>query len=89
MGALELDGVLQLTSQAMMLCLMISLPAVVVSAVVGLLVAFFQAITSLQDASISQGIKLLCVTGVTLLAAPWGATALLRFSESVMTAVFQ
>lgn len=83
------DYVLQLTSQALTMCLMLSLPAVVVSAVVGLGVSFFQAITSLQDSSISQGIKLLAVTAVVFMAAPWAGVTLLRFTESIFTAVFQ
>lgn len=83
------DNVIQLTSQALMMCLVLSLPAVVVSAVVGLLVSFFQAITSLQDQSISQGLKLLAVTVVVFIAAPWAGATLLRFSEAVLNSMFQ
>ena len=56
------DTVIQLTSEALMLCLLLSLPAVAVSAIVGLLVSLVQAVTSLQDAAISQGVKLCEVT---------------------------
>jgi type III secretion protein S len=83
------DNVIQLTTEALMMCVMLSLPAVAVSAIVGLLVSFFQAITSLQDSSISQGIKLLAVTVVVFVAAPWAGVTLLRFSENVMGAVFR
>jgi type III secretion protein S len=83
------DHVLQLTSQALTLCLVLSLPAVLVSAVVGLLVSFFQAITSLQDSSISQSLKLIAVTVVVFVAAPWAGVTMLRFAESVLTAVFE
>ena len=83
------DTLIQLTSQALMLCVVLSLPAVAVSAIVGLLVSFFQAITSLQDSSISQGIKLLVVTAAVLIAAPWAGGTLARFSESILAALFQ
>jgi len=83
------DVVVQLTSEALMMCVLLSLPAVVVSAVIGLLVSFFQAITSLQDSSISQGIKLLAVTGVVVVTAPWAGSTLMKFSENLFTAVFQ
>ncbi len=83
------EYIIQLTSEALMLCLVLALPAVVVSAVVGLLVSFVQAVTSLQDSSISQGIKLLAVTVVVLMAGPWAGSTLLRFSERLFTAVFQ
>lgn len=82
------DNIIQLTSQALMMCLLLSMPAVIVSAIVGLLVSFVQAITSLQDQSISQGIKLLAVTIVVFVAAPWAGATLLRFSDSLLSALF-
>ncbi|MBB3193674.1 type III secretion system export apparatus subunit SctS [Roseateles terrae] len=83
------DVVVQLTSEALLMCVLLSLPAVVVSAVIGLLVSFFQAITSLQDSSIAQGIKLLAVTGVVVVTAPWAGSTLMKFSENLFTAIFQ
>ncbi|HEU4459595.1 MAG TPA: type III secretion system export apparatus subunit SctS [Methylibium sp.] len=83
------DQVVQFTSEALILCVILSLPAVLVSSIVGLAVAFFQAVTSLQDQSISQGIKLLCVTVVVLLAAPWGASTLLTYTERLFEAMFK
>jgi len=83
------DNVIQLTSQALMMCLLLSLPAVVVSAVVGLLISFVQAVTSLQDSSISQGIKLLAVTVVVAIGAPWAGSTLLQFAEKLIEASFQ
>jgi type III secretion protein S len=82
------DNVIDMTSQALIMCLLLSLPAVVVSAVVGLLVSFVQAITSLQDQSISQGLKLLAVTVVVFVAAPWGGATMLRFSDALLRSIF-
>jgi len=82
------DNVIELTSQALMMCLMLSLPAVVVSALVGLLVSFVQAITSLQDQSISQGMKLLAVTVVVFVAAPWAGATILRFADAILSSLF-
>ena len=82
------DNVIDLTSQALMLCVMLSLPAVAISAIVGLLVSFVQAITSLQDSSISQGLKLLVVTVVIIVAAPWAGSTMLRFTESLLASIF-
>jgi type III secretion protein S len=83
---MEYDQILQLTSQALLLCLLVSLPAIAVSAIVGLLVSFLQAITSLQDQSISQGVKLVAVVIVLVIAAPWGASVVLNFAQTVMKA---
>ena len=72
-----------------MLALLVSLPAVILSAVVGLLISFVQAVTSLQEQSVSQGAKLVAITILLVIAGPWGGGLILRYGESVMKAVFQ
>jgi type III secretion protein S len=86
---MEYENIIRLTSEALLICLMVSLPAVLVSAVVGLLVSFMQAITSLQDQSISQGAKMIVVTIVIVIAAPWGASIVYRFAETIMKVAIQ
>jgi type III secretion protein S len=83
---MDYDNIIRLTSEAMLLCLMVSLPVVAVSAIVGLLVSFVQAITSLQDQSISQGAKLIAVVITLVIAAPWGGAVVLRFAQSLFKA---
>lgn len=82
---MDYDNIVRLTSQAMVLCLVVSLPAVIISAGTGLLVSFLQAITSLQDQSISQCAKLIAVIVALLVTAPWGASVILRFAETLMS----
>jgi type III secretion protein S len=86
---MEYENIIRLTSEALLLCLMVSMPVVFVSAIVGLLVSFLQAITSLQDQSISQGAKMIVVTIVIVVAAPWGASIVFRFAESIMKVAMQ
>jgi len=86
---MEFDNILQLASQAMLLCLIVSLPAVVVSATVGLMVSFVQAITSLQDQAISQGAKLVSVVITLVIAGPWGASIVLGFAKQVFQVALQ
>lgn len=83
------DDIVQLASQAMLLCLLVSLPVVLVAALVGLLVSFGQAITSLQDQSISQAAKLIAVVVTLLVAAPWGAAMVLGFAKQAFQAALQ
>jgi type III secretion protein S len=78
------DNIARVTSDAMLLCLVVSLPCVVVAASVGLLVAFVQAVTSLQEQSISQGAKMIAVVITLLIAAPWGSRLVLEFAKSMM-----
>ena len=86
---MDADNIVQFSSQALLLCLMVSLPAVAVAAIVGLLVSFVQAITSLQDQSISQAAKLFAVVVTLLVAAPWGASIVLAFARKAMEAALQ
>lgn len=79
------DELIALTTQGLLLCLYISLPVIIVSAVSGLLVAFVQAITSLQDQTISHCVKLCAVTGTIVFTAAWGGSAILHFAMRLLS----
>ena len=78
------EHLIQMTNQGLVLVLLISLPVTVVAAVVGLLVSLVQAITSLQDQSVSQGLKLLVVTLVIFFAAPWASSLVLAYAQQAL-----
>lgn len=81
---MEIDTLVRITMQGMLLCLYISLPIVIVAAVVGLGVSFLQAITSMQDQTLSHAVKLIAVTIAIVIAAPISSAALLHFANEVM-----
>ena len=81
---MDVETLTRLTTQALLLCMYISLPVVFVAAGVGLVISFIQAITSIQDASIPHGMKLLAVVITLLIAAPWASASLLRFMKQVI-----
>jgi type III secretion protein S len=83
------DELVHYASQSLLVCLLVSAPAVVSSAVTGLMVAFVQAITSLQDQSIAYGIKLLVVSAVLVVSAEWAGTQVLMFSKNLFTVAFK
>jgi type III secretion protein S len=78
------EQIVRVTSEALLLCLLVSMPAVLVAAVVGLLVSFVQAVTSLQEQAISQAAKMIAVVVTLLVAAPWGASVVLHFAQSLL-----
>jgi type III secretion protein S len=78
------DDLIQTTVQGLTLVLVISLPITIVAAAVGLLVSLVQAITSLQDQSVSQAVKLLVVTLVLFFAAPWAGSLVLGYAQQVI-----
>jgi type III secretion protein S len=83
---MDLNTMIGFATQGMILCLDVSLPIVIVAAVVGLGVSFLQAITSMQDQSLSHGVKLVAVVIAIALAAPVSGAAVLRFANQMMAA---
>lgn len=86
---MEYENVIRLTSEALLVCLMVSLPAIVVAAVVGLLVSFVQAVTSIQEQSIGQAAKLISVVITLLVTGSWGASIVLNFAQTLFSAALQ
>jgi type III secretion protein S len=82
---MDVDSLIRLTTQAMLLCMYVSMPVVIVAAIVGLVVSFLQAITSTQDQNLSHGAKLVAVVIVIFLAAPISGAALVNFLRQVLT----
>jgi type III secretion protein S len=72
------------TQKALWLLMLTAAPAVIVSAVVGLLIAVVQAATQLQDQSISQSAKLGAVALVLLVSGAWMGVEVFRFADSVL-----
>ncbi|WP_115045320.1 type III secretion system export apparatus subunit SctS [Xanthomonas arboricola] len=85
---MDQDDLVRFTSEALLLCLKVSLPVVGVAALAGLLIAFIQAVMSLQDASISFALKLVVVVAAIAVTAPWGASAIMQFGQTLMQAAF-
>ncbi|PMS22568.1 EscS/YscS/HrcS family type III secretion system export apparatus protein [Trinickia dabaoshanensis] len=82
---METDTLVRITSQGLLLCLSVSIPVVVVAALSGLAISFVQAITSMQDQSISYAVKLVAVVATVLVMGSWGAAAILHFANEIVT----
>jgi type III secretion protein S len=72
--------VLDYAVKAMVLVLLLSLPTLVAATVVGLLVSLFQALTQIQEQTLSFGLKLIAVVITLMLTASWVGAELLRWS---------
>ncbi len=84
---MELTTLATYVKQALLLVLWLSLPAVLVACVVGLGVAFLQAVTQVQDQTISFGIKLLAVIVAIVLTSPWLGAQLMNFAGQMFAAI--
>lgn len=76
--------VLDLTHNALMLALLLSLPAAITAAVVGLVIGVLQAVTSIQDQSLAQSVKLIAVMVVLLIAGGWMSGEMMAFGGDVL-----
>lgn len=70
-------------SKSLYLVLWLSLPPIIVAAVVGTLFSLFQALTQIQEQTLSFAIKLIAVMGTLALTARWIGGELFNFAVSI------
>lgn len=72
--------ILTYTGQTLLLILLLSLPPILVAAFVGTLVSLLQALTQIQEQTLSFAIKLIFVIITILFTAPWLGGELYNFT---------
>ncbi|ABI89782.1 type III secretion, HrpO family protein [Burkholderia ambifaria AMMD] len=80
--------ILDLTRQALMLVLLLSLPIVLIATVTGLVVAILQAVTQVQDANIGIAVRLIAVMVALVLLSGWLGSEVLRFAQQALERMF-
>ena len=75
--------VVDLTMRTLELALKIGLPLLLASLVVGLLVSVFQAVTQIQEQTLSFVPKLLAVSGAALVALPWMMQIMIKYTTEL------
>jgi type III secretion protein S len=73
----------QLSYQALFLILILSGPPIVISTLLGLFVAVFQAATQIQEQTLSFMVKLLAVILTLILLGGWLAAQILQFTNNI------
>ena len=86
MGA---DTVLELSTQALELALRVALPLLLVGLVVGVAVSIFQAVTQIQEQTLSFIPKVLALAGVLIVAGPWMLNQLLSYTTDLWASIPQ
>jgi len=72
-------------NQALYLVLILSLPPILVASVVGILLSLIQAITQLQEQTLTFGVKLIAVSVTLFVMGAWLASELLRYSDEIFS----
>jgi flagellar biosynthetic protein FliQ len=79
--------IMEIGAKAMWVTLELSLPILGVSLVVGLLVSIFQAVTQLQEPTLTFIPKILAVVVVIVFAGPWMMNTMLDFTVELWTGI--
>ncbi|MEW9583588.1 type III secretion system export apparatus subunit SctS [Paraburkholderia sp. DGU8] len=74
-----------LSSDALLLVFWLSLPALVVATVIGLLTGLVQSITQIQDQALPYSVKIIGVGLVLMIAMPWGENEVLHFLDQTFS----
>lgn len=74
------DFISQITNEALLLTLIISGPPVVISLMIGLVIALFQAVTQIQEQSLTFVPKVIAVFGVLAILGPWLGSSVTRYA---------
>jgi flagellar biosynthetic protein FliQ len=78
---------LDLTRQSVMVALELALPILLVSLIVGVLVSLFQAVTQIQEMTLTFVPKVLAITAVLVLLGPWMLSLIVSFTAGLFASV--
>ena len=84
---MNLSEITDLTTQTLLLVLYLSMPPILAAAGVGTLVALLQALTQLQEQTLSFAIKLFFVILVVFATARWLGTELFHFADQIFKSI--
>lgn len=80
---MDQDTVINLAQQAMSLAIRVGGPLLLVGLGIGLVVSVFQAVTQIQEQSLSFIPKIVGVAAVIVVAGPWMLSQLLGYTETL------
>lgn len=75
--------IFQLTYQALLLILILSAPPILISTMLGLFVAVFQAATQIQEQTLSFMVKLFAVVLTLMFLGDWLGSQIIQFTSNI------
>lgn len=81
---MTITDIIHQTMQALVLVLMLSLPPIIVVAITGVIVSLFQALTQVQEQTLSFSIKLIAIAITIALTARWLGIELYNYALNIM-----
>ena len=81
------NEIYQLTYQALILILLLSGPPIIISTILGLIVAIFQAATQIQEQTLSFTVKLFAVIFTVILLGGWLGAQMLQYTNTIFMSI--
>ncbi|MCD6490264.1 MAG: flagellar biosynthesis protein FliQ [Thermodesulfobacterium sp.] len=76
--------ILTLAKEAIKLCILISGPLLITALIVGLIISIFQAVTQIQEMTLTFVPKIVAMMLVFILTLPWALKKLVSFTENLI-----
>jgi flagellar biosynthetic protein FliQ len=77
------DTATDLVRQALILCMVIAGPVLIIGLVVGIVISLIQAVTQIQEQTLSLIPKIVVMTGVAIVLMPWICQKLMDFTATM------
>jgi flagellar biosynthetic protein FliQ len=74
------DFIVQITNEAILITILVSMPAILLSLIIGVAVAVFSATTQIQEQTLSFVPKMIAVFVVLAATGPWVGAMMIRFA---------
>ena len=78
------DFIIQITNEAILITIVVSAPAIIVSLLIGVAMAIFSATTQIQEQTLSFVPKMIAVFAVMAMTGPWVGATMLRFTAKCL-----
>ncbi|MBJ80578.1 MAG: flagellar biosynthetic protein FliQ [Myxococcales bacterium] len=76
-----MDFIIHITNESLLLVIVVCGPPIVLSMIIGLMVSLFQAVTQIQEATLTFVPKMIVIFGTLAALGPWLGSMLLRFAK--------
>ena len=84
---MNVDQAIDVVKNLMMLCLKMSLPLLLSAMIIGLVVSFFQAITSIQEQTLTFVPKAMFMVVIFVILFPWMTNTMLDYTSEMFRAM--
>lgn len=86
---MSIEAVSDITSEALFLIIKVSMPVLLVSLCVGLVISIFQTVTSIQEQTLTFVPKIVCVFLALVLLGNWMMNSMVEFMTNLWTSFSQ